>query len=154
MKCRNLFSWKNKKSILVCRLLKILPRVLCIHSPTFWHELLPVQWTPGPSCSKLTMSLVNDLLKFTLSDMQICWNFLLKATHIFSAKNIRILYIESAKTVNETTLKELVNPMMLWTTGSSLWISMLIALPTRVSKQNRTGIFYVSIFSIQIFQKQ
>ena len=31
-----------------------------------------------------------------------------KATHIFSAKNIRILYIESAKTVNEMTLDELV----------------------------------------------
>ena len=27
---------------------------------------------PGPSCSKLTMSLVNDSLKFTLSDTQIC----------------------------------------------------------------------------------
>ena len=26
----------------------------------------------GPSCSKLTTSLVNDSLKFTLSDMQIC----------------------------------------------------------------------------------
>ena len=31
-----------------------------------------------------------------------------KATHILSAKNIRILYIESAKTVNEMTLNELV----------------------------------------------
>ena len=31
-----------------------------------------------------------------------------KATHIFSAKNIGILYIESAKTVNEMTLNELV----------------------------------------------
>ena len=31
-----------------------------------------------------------------------------KATHIFSANNIRILYIESAKTVNEMTLNELV----------------------------------------------
>ena len=30
-----------------------------------------------------------------------------KATHIFSAKNIRILYIESAKTVNEMTLNDL-----------------------------------------------
>ena len=29
-------------------------------------------------CSKLTMSLVNDSLKFTSSDTQICWNFLLK----------------------------------------------------------------------------
>ena len=33
---------------------------------------------PGPSCSKLTMSLVNDTLKFTLSVTQILWNFLLK----------------------------------------------------------------------------
>ena len=31
-----------------------------------------------------------------------------KATHIFSAKNIRILRIESAKTVNEMALNELV----------------------------------------------
>ena len=77
---------------------------------------------PGPSCSKLTISLVNDSLNFTLSDKQICWNFLLKkceakATHIFSAKNIRILYIESAKTVNDMTLNELVKLTMLWTTG-------------------------------------
>ena len=34
--------------------------------------------SPGPSCSKLTMSLVNDSLKFTLSDTKICWNYLLK----------------------------------------------------------------------------
>ena len=40
-----------------------------------------------------------------------------KATHIFSAKNIRILCIESAKTVNEMTLNELVKLTMLWTTG-------------------------------------
>ena len=41
------------------------------------------------------------------------------ATHIFSAKNIRILYIESVKTVNEMTLNELFKQMMLWTTGPS-----------------------------------
>ena len=40
-----------------------------------------------------------------------------KATHIFSAKNIRILYIEFAKTVNEMTLNELVKLTTLWTTG-------------------------------------
>ena len=44
-----------------------------------------------------------------------------EATHIFSAKNIRILYIESAKTVNEMTLNELVKLTTLWTTGS--WTS-------------------------------
>ena len=36
-----------------------------------------------------------------------------KATHIFSAKNIRILCIESAKTVNEMCLNELVKLTML-----------------------------------------
>ena len=40
-----------------------------------------------------------------------------KATHIFSAKNFRIMYIESPKTVNEMTLNELVKLTMLWTTG-------------------------------------
>ena len=40
-----------------------------------------------------------------------------KATHIFSAKNIRILNIESAKTVNEMTLNELVKLTTVWTTG-------------------------------------
>ena len=39
-----------------------------------------------------------------------------KATHIFSAKNIRIFYIESAKTVNEMSLNELVKLTTLWTT--------------------------------------
>ena len=29
-------------------------------------------WHSGPSCSKLTTSLVNDSLKFTSSDTQIC----------------------------------------------------------------------------------
>ena len=31
-----------------------------------------VSFIAGPSCSKLTMSLVNDSLKFKSSDMQIC----------------------------------------------------------------------------------
>ena len=31
-----------------------------------------VFYIPGPSCSKLTTSLVNDSLKFISSDMQIC----------------------------------------------------------------------------------
>ena len=34
--------------------------------------------------------------------------YIAKATQIFSAKNIRILYIESAKIVNKMTLNELV----------------------------------------------
>ena len=45
-----------------------------------------------------------------------------KATHIFSAKNLRILYIESAKTVNEMTLNELIKLTTLWTTGPCAFI--------------------------------
>ena len=59
-------------------------------------------WQTGPSCSKLTMSLVNESLKFTSSDTQICWNFLLKKceqllqcksySHFFSKKYQNIVY--------------------------------------------------------------
>ena len=50
-----------------------------------------------------------------------------KATHIFSAKNIRRLYIESAKTVNEMTLNELVKLTTLWTTGPRSVIKFLLS---------------------------
>ena len=46
-----------------------------------------------------------------------------KATHIFSAKNIRILCIESTKTVNEMTLNELVKLTTLWTTGPNWYFN-------------------------------
>ena len=36
------------------------------------HTLLAQACLSGPSCSKLTMSLVNDSLKFTLSNTQKC----------------------------------------------------------------------------------
>ena len=42
------------------------------------------------------------------------WVAFAKATHIFSAKNIRIMYTES---LNEMTLNELVKLTTLWTTG-------------------------------------
>ena len=51
------------------------------------------------------------MLKFFAEKMWVA------ATHIFSTKNIRILFIESAKTVNEITLNELVKLTRLWTTG-------------------------------------
>ena len=45
------------------------------------------------------------MLKFFAKKICVAFAVLL---HIFSAKNIRILCIESAKTVNEMTLNELV----------------------------------------------
>ena len=56
-----------------------------------------------------------------------CWKMWVafavqKLLTFFSAKNIRILYIESAKTVNEMTLNKLVKLMAFWTTGPRyLW---------------------------------
>ena len=55
---------KDKKNISNCRLLIFLPRMQSLCVITFY--------TSGLSCSKLTMSLVNDSLKFTSSDTQIC----------------------------------------------------------------------------------
>ena len=100
-------------------------------SKTYWRHLKTsnAYKTSGPSCSNLTMSLVNDSLKFTSSDTQICWFFFwwkmwvafaVQKLLTFFSKNIRILCIKSAKTVNEMTLNELVKLTMLWTTGP--WI--------------------------------
>ena len=49
--------------------------ISCGYSFIFHGEIRKIS---GPSCSKLTMSLVNDSLKFRSSDTQICQNFLLK----------------------------------------------------------------------------
>ena len=38
MKCQNLFTGKNKKIISVCRLLKILPRVLSVKSQFYVYS--------------------------------------------------------------------------------------------------------------------
>ena len=58
------------------------------------------------------------MLKFFAEKM---WAFAVqKLLTFFSAKNIRILYIESAETVNEMTLNKLVKLTTLWTTGPRL----------------------------------
>ena len=56
------------------------------------------------------------MLKFFAEKMWVAFA-VQKLLTFFSAKNIRILYIESAKTVNEMTLNELVKLTTLWTTG-------------------------------------
>ena len=70
-----------------------------------------------------------------------------KLLKFFSAKNIRKLYIESTKTVNEMTLNELVKLTMLWTTGPRLvsllpeaWVALKLSVHeshhSRSLKQN------------------
>ena len=95
-----------------------------------WSYITGLQ-TSGPSCSKLTTSLVNDSLNLHRVIRKYAEIFLwknvssfcsAKATHIFSAKNIRILYIKSAKTVIEMTLNKLVKLTTLWTTGPCAFV--------------------------------
>ena len=73
-----------------------------------------------------------------------------KAIHIFSAKNIRIFYIESAKTVNEMTLNELVKLTTLWTTGPWIFFvhygeAYIICLPGKISFKLAGGLFVSSV---------
>ena len=72
----------------------------------------------GPSCSKLKIYIewYINMLKFFAEKM---WEAFVvqKLLTFFQQKNIRILSIESTKTVNEITLNELVKLTMLWTTG-------------------------------------
>ena len=56
------------------------------------------------------------MLKFFAEKMWVAFA-VQKLPTFFQQKNIRILYIESAKTVNEMTLNELVKLTTLWTTG-------------------------------------
>ena len=44
----------------------------CLYVPRVPGNVKKPAQHPGPSCSKLTKSLVNDSLKFTSSDTQIC----------------------------------------------------------------------------------
>ena len=59
-------NWAN--AVLSVTILVLILRTTSLHIA----NLEMPQQTPGPSCSKLTTSLVNDSLKFTWSDMQIC----------------------------------------------------------------------------------
>ena len=74
---------------------------------------------PGPSCSKLTTSLVNVSLKFQTLISQICQYFLLKKCEkllhcIFSTKNISVFGYKVIKHLTSWPHNELVK---LWTTG-------------------------------------
>ena len=60
------------------------------------------------------------MLKFFAEKMWVAFAAVQKLLTFFQQKNIRILYIEPDKTVNEMTLNELVKLTTLWTTGPSV----------------------------------
>ena len=59
------------------------------------------------------------MLKFFAEKMWVAFA-VQKLLTFFQQKHFRILYIESAKTVNEMTLNELVKLTTLWTTGPKI----------------------------------
>ena len=71
------------------------------------------------------------MLKFFAEKMWVAFA-VQKLLTFFSAKNIRILYTEFAKTVNEMTLNELVKLTTLWTTGP--WTRRLQTMKTVKAK--------------------
>ena len=89
---------------------------------TVWGAVNPkTTYLSGPSCSKLTTSLVNVSLNFQKLISQICQYFLLKNcekllqcfSHFFH-KKFQCILLLSCKTLNKLTFNELT---MLWTTG-------------------------------------
>ena len=96
-------------------------------TPFFWKNLDTREAKcPGPSCSKLMMSLVNVSLKLWSLNMANMLNFcgknvssfcIFKSYSHFFSKNICELDIVLSRTVNILTTNELVKLTMLWTTG-------------------------------------
>ena len=66
-------------------------------------------------------------------------------SHFFS-KNIRILYIESAKTVNEMTLNELVKLTTLWTTGP--WIGSTCIIQSEIYPKSMDIFVILEIYDV------
>ena len=75
-----------------------------------------------------------------------------KATHIFSAKNMRILYIESAKTVNEMTHNELVKLTTLRTTGP--WYFTYFSVKSYTGYSLAAPHCIMHIFKLELFKKK
>ena len=63
---------ENKKTITNLPSAEYALRVVTAKRCRKSHTHICTYTQPGPSCSKLTTSLVNDSLKFTSSDTQIC----------------------------------------------------------------------------------
>ena len=85
--------------------------------PLMW--MLPlylhVNQKSGPSCSKLTMSLLNDSLKFTSSDAQICWNFFAEKMWVAFAMQKLLTFFQQK--ISEYCILNLLKQLMKWRFG-------------------------------------
>ena len=99
----------------------------------------------GPSCSKLTKSLVNIPLNFQQLISQICQHFWWKKLRSFSNsfnKNISAFGYKVIKHLTSWPLNELVKLTMLWTTGPSSSVDYIhhFIVKTKMSKVKKKNI--------------
>ena len=91
------------------------------------------------------------MLKFFAEKMWVAF-VVQKLLTFFQQKNIRIMYIESAKTVNEMTLNDVVKLMMLWTTGpwslNMAYMLIFLLKKMRVAFANEIDIILARIVNI------
>ena len=108
-KISELSAWHHK-SILLMNF------VTCLfYLGNAWNDYL---LSSGPSCSKLTMSLVNDTLKFSSSDTQISWNFLLKKMWVAFAMQKLLTFFQQK--ISEFWILNPLKQLTKWPLTSSL----------------------------------
>ena len=94
------------------------------------------------------------MLKFFAEKMWVAFA-VQKLLTFFSAKNIRILYIDSTKTLNEMTLNELVKLTTLWTTGPGfiIWLKRYLKAIKAEQVSNRKH-DVVTVGGITLYMRQ
>ena len=102
----------------ICRLLAVLDTSIVSKMDLFKIRTSMVRRS-GPSCSKLTTSLVHDSLKFTSSDRQIFWNFLLKKK-MWVAFAVKKLLTFFQQKISEYCILNSLKQLTKWSLTSSL----------------------------------
>ena len=106
---------------MLCITLNRWPQIMrCLYCTWSRDRWKSIRCGTGPSCSKLTMSLVNLSLKLWSLNMAYVLTFLLKKCESYShflSKNTWELDIVLTRTVNILTTNRLFKLTLLWTTG-------------------------------------
>ena len=115
---------------------------------TDWAQLFKANDVVSQRFVKIYIKWYANMLKFFAEKMWVAFA-VQKLLTFFSAKNIRLLYLESAKTVNEMTLNELVKLTTLWTTGP--WLTDMLSLTIFSRFIHLFFLFYAQFFFFRKF---
>ena len=118
---QHMFLQRNKQN----------PHTFCLKNMPYlelWAQLFKTNDVVSSRFVKIYIQWYANMLKFFAEK---------NVSSFCTAKNIRKLYIESAKTVNEMTLNKLVKLKTLWTTGPWCIISLYVLFPSFQLKLRR-----------------